>query len=62
MSRSIRAITIPYKNKAKSANMLQARRLAINVDINDELKIGSLTSYIFKKLDVAALLTSSPKN
>lgn len=60
MSRSIRAISIPYRNKVKSANMLQARRLAINVDIDDELKIGSLTSYIFKKLDVAALLTSSP--
>lgn len=60
MSRSIRAISIPYRNKVKSANMLQARRLAINVDIDDELKIGNLTSYIFKKLDVAALLTSSP--
>lgn len=60
MSRSIRAVTIPYKNKVKSANMLQARRLAINVDIDDELKIGNLTSYIYKKLDVAALLTSSP--
>lgn len=58
MSRSVKAITISRNKKFKSANMLQARRLAINVDISDEIKIGQLTVFDEYKIEKVSLKIS----
>lgn len=56
---SERAITIPKRNKALRNNMLQGRRVCINLGFDDELILKEDDSSVYKLLDIPALITSS---
>ena len=54
---SERAITIPNRNKALRNNMLQGRRVCINLGFDDELILKEDDSSVYKLLDIPALIT-----